>query len=288
MNFNRLYENLMRGTFDFPLQLYYVDRDFPRFTMPFHWHLEFEIVRVLKGKFELSLDGNTDLLEEGDCAWIGGGVVHGGTPQDDRTAYQCVIFDLQTLLNSPEICTRSLQHFFATAKGHTAILKKESPQADLIYRMIRVLEKREMGYDLTTVGMIWQLMGSLLSLPCGEENSFKNQQWVQRLKNVLTYIREHYDRTVRLDDLAQIAGMTPKYFCREFAAATGKTPIAYLNYYRIEQAAEKLQTSCEKITEIAISCGFNDMSYFSKSFTRQKGMSPSAYRKQGSGQNVRT
>ena len=280
MNFNELYEDIRRGTFDFPVQLYYVDKDFPRFEMSFHWHLEFEIVRVLRGVFELSLDGVPYSLHEGDCAWIGGGAVHGGTPQDDETVYQCIVFDLHALLGDPEICAKSMNGFFSVAKGHTSVLRKDTPQAELIDRIIQVLEKQETGYDLITVGLMWQMMGSLLSVPCGQENSFKNTQWMIRLKHVFTYIKEHYERAIKLSDLAELAGMTPKYFCRAFAGVTGKTPIAYLNYYRIEQAGEKLLTTYDSITEIAISCGFNDMSYFSKAFARQKGMSPSAYRKQ--------
>ena len=279
MNFNELYEDIRRGTFDFPVQLYLVDRDFPRFEMSFHWHLEFEMVRVLRGGFELSLDGTLCSLQEGDCAWIGGGVVHGGTPQDDETVYQCIVFDLHALLDDPAVCVRSMDAFFSQGKGHTAVLRKGSRQAELMEEIIAVLEQQEAGYDMITVGLIWQLMGSLLSVPADHESSFKNKQWMVRLKNVFTYMKDHYDRSIRLDDLAEIAGMTPKYFCRAFASVTGKTPISYLNYYRIEQAGEKLQTTYDSITDIAISCGFNDMSYFSKAFARQKGMSPSAYRK---------
>ena len=102
---------------------------------------------------------------------------------------------------------------------------------------------------------------------------------MRRLKNVFKYIKENYDKAVSLNDLADLADMCPRYFCRAFADVTGKTPIAYLNYYRIEQAGEKLLMSGDSITDIAISCGFNDMSYFAKIFSRQKGMAPSKYRK---------
>ena len=62
---------------------------------------------------------------------------------------------------------------------------------------------------------------------------------------------------------------------------TGKTPIEYLNYFRIEQAGEKLLLTEDSITEIALDCGFNAMRYFSKTFTRYKGVCPFAFRKGG-------
>ena len=60
---------------------------------------------------------------------------------------------------------------------------------------------------------------------------------------------------------------------------TGKTPIAYLNYYRIECAGELLKLTDKTVTEVAMSCGFNDMSYFSKQFKRYKNVSPLKYKK---------
>lgn len=55
-------------------------------------------------------------------------------------------------------------------------------------------------------------------------------------------------------------------------------PIAYLNYYRIECACERLTLTDKSVTEIAFACGFNDMSYFSRVFKQLKGTTPTAYR----------
>ncbi len=89
MNYSELHEYKKRGTFDFPIELYYVDENEPRYQMPLHWHLEYELILVLSGSFTLSLDGQIVELEKGDCAWIGDGVVHGGTP--NNCVYECVV-----------------------------------------------------------------------------------------------------------------------------------------------------------------------------------------------------
>ena len=64
------HENTARGTSGFPIELYYVDRSHPRYEMPFHWHLEHEIMLVLSGSFSLSVDGKTKTLHKGDTAII--------------------------------------------------------------------------------------------------------------------------------------------------------------------------------------------------------------------------
>lgn len=278
MNYSSLYENKKRGAFDFPIELYYVDENSPRYQMPLHWHLEYELITVLKGEFELSLDGKKTKLKSGDCAWIGDGVVHGGVPSD--CIYECVVFDLGTLLHDTPVCCESAAKFLRDENGYTCVFKKGTACAELADRIFETMEKEQVGYEWITVGLMWQLMGTLLFEKREKISRIsESRAQINRLKNVLTYIRDHYDSAVTLEELAQLAGMSPRYFCRAFSAVTGKTPIAYLNYYRIEIAGEKLLMTKNTVTDIALSCGFNDASYFSKMFQKQKGVSPVKYRK---------
>ena len=79
--------------------------------------------------------------------------------------------------------------------------------------------------------------------------------------------------------LADAAGLSAKYLCRIFSQLTGKSPVEYLNEYRIERACAMLSDTELSILDIGYSCGFNDQSYFIKTFKKQKGMTPGAYRK---------
>lgn len=275
VNYSSLYENKRRGTFDFPIELYRVDNSSPRYQMPLHWHLEYELILVRQGEFLLSLDGAGFPMEPGDCAWVGDGVIHGGTPHS--CVYECVVFDLGTLLQDTPVCSRSAGEFLAQENGCTGVFKKGGAQAGLALELVRAMEGGGPGYEWTTLGLMWQLMGSLLG---GGARAFsESREKTLRLKNVLTYIRDRFDSPITLGELAAVAGMNPKYFCRTFAQMTGRTPIDYLNYYRVEQAGERLAFTDRPVTEIAMNCGFNDMSYFSRVFSRYKGVTPSAYRK---------
>ena len=70
------------GTPDFPVEYYFVDSNHPRYTMAFHWHQEWELLRVLEGKFLLSLDDTTYTLSAGDAVLISPETLHGGEPED--------------------------------------------------------------------------------------------------------------------------------------------------------------------------------------------------------------
>ena len=278
MNYSLLHEDKKRGKFDFPIELYYVDSSYPRYHMPLHWHLEYELILVLSGKFRLSIDGKQYLLEAGDSAWISDGAIHGGEPED--CVYECVVFDLAALLRDTPLCTKSAGEFLTRSNSYTGRLEKGSAGAMLADKIFEVMEKEQKGYEWVTIGLLWQLMGNMLKSHSGETANYRqSRQQVTKLKAVLSYIRDNYDTQISLEELAKIAGMLPRYFCRAFYAMTGKTPIAYLNYYRVECAGEFLKLTDKTVTETAISCGFNDMSYFSKQFKRFKNMTPSQYRK---------
>ena len=72
--------------------------------------------------------------------------------------------------------------------------------------------------------------------------------------------------------------MSPKYLGSFFKNMTGKTPIEYLNEYRIEKASHMLKYTDMQVTDIAYSCGFSDLSYFIKTFKNIKGITPGKFR----------
>lgn len=278
MNYSSLHEDKKRGKFDFPIELYYVDSSYPRYQMPLHWHLEYELILVLSGRLHLSIDGKQYLLEAGDSAWISDGAIHGGEPEN--CVYECVVFDLAALLRDTPLCTKSAKEFLTHSSSYTGKLEKNSINAQLTDKIFEAMEKEQNGYEWVTVGLLWQLMGNMLKFHNNSSSNYnQSRQQITKMKAVLTYIRDNYETQITLEELAKIAGMSSRYFCRAFCAMTGKTPIAYLNYYRIECAGEFLKLTNKTVTEIAISCGFSDMSYFSKQFRRYKKLTPSQYRK---------
>jgi len=71
--------------------------------------------------------------------------------------------------------------------------------------------------------------------------------------------------------------MSAKYFCRFFKTVIHRTPIDYLNYYRVERASYLMETEDISVTEAAYRCGFNDSSYFVRVFKKYKNATPGKY-----------
>lgn len=277
-------ERVLRGTFDFPIELYYVDAAHPRYEMPFHWHMECELILVLRGGFSLSLGGENLLLGPGESAFVSPGVIHGGTPR--ACTYECIVFDMDRFLQDSTICRAR----YAAALGNGARIRTHftpgTPAGHIVDRLFETMEKEQPGYEFTTTGLLWEFIGTVLQqhLYIGPaEGERRGGRRSQQMKNVLLRIRKDYASPLTLKQLADEAGLAPQYFCRVFRQVTGRTPIDYLNYYRIECAAELLCATDDSVTDIALSCGFNDLSYFIRLFRQMKGTSAGQFRKRHRG-----
>lgn len=95
MKFLDYNENKRHGSSVFPIELYSVDNKHPQYIMPLHWHKEFEIIRILSGKFTVFLNNEKYILNQGDFLIISGGTLHRGEP--DSCVYECLVFDINML-----------------------------------------------------------------------------------------------------------------------------------------------------------------------------------------------
>jgi AraC family transcriptional regulator len=101
----------------------------------------------------------------------------------------------------------------------------------------------------------------------------------RKILQISEYIHANLDQSIKLADLADLAGMSQFHFSRMFKQSMGISPHQYLLQQRVEQAKQLLRQSKLAIAEIALQCGFNSQSHLSKHFREATGMTPSDYRK---------
>ena len=274
-------ELLQRGTYELPIELYPINSNHPKYEMAHHWHNEFEIIHIIKGKMKIRLNRREFDGMAGDIIFVNSQTVHGGNPVDCE--YECIVFD-NSIINTVD---KACGAFISDLIDHIIVVNDHFKKSDeRVYGVFLKLFKvmNEKGSYFEVMASLYELFGIILKDKCyksasglGEENSAGNA----KLKKVLTYIRQSYDAPLTLDKMADVAGMNPKYFCSFFKDMTKKSPVEYLNMYRIEKAARKLLSTDMSVTEIAFSCGFNDLSYFIKTFKKIKGITPNGFRKKG-------
>lgn len=280
MIYNELIE---RGTEHFPIELYLIDKNHPRYEMSSHWHNEIELIRVISGKLNVKLNANKYLAEENDIFFINPRTVHGATPVGD-CIYECIVMRFDMLNTEDEEC-----RFFIDCILNNQIIINEfnhnSPKtfSDAMNRIFDSMRAKSKGYKFSVISALYSLLCAVIDHKMYktislDEKLIENKN-ITKLKRALLFIRENYQKQITLQDMADKVNMSQKYFCLFFKEMTKKTPVEYLILYRIECAARKLRNSDSNVTEIALSCGFNDLSYFIKTFKNIKGVTPAKFRK---------
>jgi AraC family transcriptional regulator len=99
-----------------------------------------------------------------------------------------------------------------------------------------------------------------------------------RIMEVVRYVERHYAEPCSLRNLAVMAGLSRFHFLRLFRAATGVSPHQYIIALRLRAAAERLRSTAEPVTFIALDVGFNDLSHFNLLFRRSFGAAPREWR----------
>ena len=107
----------------------------------------------------------------------------------------------------------------------------------------------------------------------------KNEYLDREMDRAVTYFNENYNRDINIDAYAGSRGMSVSWFIRCFRKYTGQTPMQFILSIRINNAQILLETTQYSINEIASIVGYDNQLYFSRLFRKQKGCSPSEYRK---------
>lgn len=272
-------EQIQHRTGDFPLAYYPVDARHERYRMPMHWHREAEIIRVNRGRLALYIDNRALDLCAGDVALIGGGAIHGGEPEDCE--YGCVVFD-PGLLTREDACKRGMKPLL----GRNIHLRRADLTADpgfsrAVDALYDAVSAGVAGRELKIMGALFGFFGKLAEKRDDARTDVAAPRFghkAEQLKPALEYIETHYGQPITLEALARLTGLSPKYFCRFFRAIVHRSPIDYVNYYRVECASHFLTATDMTVAEIAQHCGYNDSSFFIKQFRKYKGTTPKQYR----------
>jgi AraC family transcriptional regulator len=109
-----------------------------------------------------------------------------------------------------------------------------------------------------------------------------------KLRRVSDYIEANLNSELRISNLARMADLTPSYFHRAFRAATGRTPLAFINQQRVRRAMELLARQDVSVSEACVRVGFVSPAHFTRVFRQATGVNPSQYRATGLGSSQMT
>jgi AraC family transcriptional regulator len=100
-----------------------------------------------------------------------------------------------------------------------------------------------------------------------------------RARRALAFIEEHLGSKITIGEMADLVALSKSHFCRAFKQSIGSCPMSYVAARRVERAKLMMTSSQERLSDIALACGFADQSHLNRYFRRVVGVSPGLWRR---------
>ena len=263
-----------------------VERHKTEFTYPLHRHREFELnfiehgagVRRIVGDsveeigdFELVLVGSEGLehvWEQGNCKSAD---IREITIQFSKDIFNENLLSKNQFVSIKKMLDKA-EHGLAFPLS--AIMKVYSALDTLAVekeKFVQFLKFLYILYELSMADGVKVLASSSFA------NTSRNKE-SRRVQKVKQYINDHYSEPLMLNDLADIAGMSPVAFSRFFRIRTNRTLSDYIADIRLGFAARLLVDTTKNKSEICYECGFNNLSNFNRTFKNKRGSTPREFR----------
>lgn len=246
-----------------------------------HWHEHLQFFYFTQGKALLRCNSKQIDITAGDLAIINSNELHYYESLCNNLSCYIIRVDLAFLFsNQVDSCqTKFLIPLSQNLISFHNLVRNDKEIISCIDKIIKEYFKKDLGFELAIKSYIYKLI--VLLIRKYVDKIFTHKEFdsrvsnLKRFNNILRYIEDNFTNQLTIGELASMSNMSNYHFCRLFKQATGKSTIDYINGLRIEKAMLLLKQSDYNITEIALSCGFDDTNYFSRLFKKYKNTSPS-------------
>ncbi len=280
------------GNYEFPVHISLEKiQSYEQNSFPWHWHPEIELTWIMSGEIEYLVNDKKYLLKEGEGLFCNSNALHSGHMKNGINCdYLSVTFHPRFIYGYENSLLQIKYVDFITSNEdwHSLILKKDTDWHKNIIRQIQGIYQMSitppLDYELRMhliLTEIWQkLYQYYCSLPVSEH---RPQKHLTRLKEILSYVQEHYAQELTLDEIAEHVNICKSECCRFFKKYMKMTIFDYILFLRVQNSLPLLREG-ESVTKIASMTGFSTPAYYGQIFKRYMGCSPSHYRKEHMGE----
>ncbi|MCS5489458.1 AraC family transcriptional regulator [Algoriphagus limi] len=262
----------------------------PFFDVNWHFHSEYQLFVVLKGRGTRFIGDHMQAFREGDMVFTGPNLPHlwkndkeYHDPKNGLGTHGIVIYLPDNFLNQSvfsleefegiaQMLKKSERGIEVTGKTNQLIteMMKEMLHLKGTQRIIQLLKILELMVDSPDCRLITN---------AGYINSNKESE-KDRMGQVYEYVMQNFQGKVSLKEAARISNLSQSAFSRYFKSRVNKTFSEFLTEVRISHACKLLHESDLNISEIAYECGFFTLSNFNRLFKERMNQTPQEYRKE--------
>jgi len=256
----------------------------PHLSDTFLWHLhpEYEIVYVEAAGGTRHVGDHISKYEGSDLVFIGPNIPHLNFDYGVRTHCEQIVVQMKEnflgehFFNNPEIA--AIKQLFKRACYGLSFTGDTKLKVAAVLKELQGLNRFD---QLISLLQIFQVLATthdvvvLNDTPAANKTFEKHQK---RMNYIYKYIEDNYSANPDVNQLAQQVHLTTAAFCRYFKRQTKLTFTDFVNQYRISEA-KNLLLQDKTITETCYATGFEQLSYFNKTFKKLTGENPSAFKK---------
>ena len=259
----------------------------PFISTPLHYHSQYELVWIKEGYGIRTVGDCTESFAAGDMVlmcpnmphvWENDEAFYKGDPALRSDVY-VIHFHDDAVMHLNHICDMPFVK---------AVLKLSRRGVQIVGRtnqnVARIMEECQYAVGVKRIICFLQILSLVADggedlKPIASESflEYYDDMKSTRMRQVDEYIGENFGKKIVLDEIAGALCMSVSSFCRYFKEMTGTTFVNYLTDYRIKYAKRLLKERRLKIVSIAEITGFDDVSYFNRTFKRKTGMTPTEY-----------
>ena len=260
----------------------------PYFSTDFHFHEECQLVYVVSGSGTRIIGHSIERFEEGDLTFVGPNVPHVWYSESKPNEPACEAISLALYINPEAVCenltaladTMELRQFFRESERGIRICGEKKAFITNILKQMPNQQNRQVGILASFLQILDQLLDpkELVWLNVPDPISTYTSQTSGRVPKLMHFIQQNFKEDITLQQAASVAGLQIHSFCRFFKTLTNRTFSDFLNEVRIGFACKLLQQSDLPVTQIALECGYSNISYFNRCFKKINKISPKVYR----------
>ena len=229
------------------------------FSFPAHLHQCFEIICVLSGEMEITIDGKTDTFKKGEAAFIFPNQIH----------------ELKSFESKHILCIfspRLVQAYAAKITNKTPVKNKFYPDEHLIGE----LDKLNAASSIVKKGILYSLCGQFDD---ASKYTDKKADSGKLLHKIFSFVENHFADDCSLSKLAEVTTYDYSYLSRYFKKNIGMSFNSYVTHYRLSHACYLLENTRLSVAECAFESGFDSLRSFNRSFKENIKITPAQYRK---------
>ena len=288
--YENYHEEKSHGDLVFPYNTYLCSIPLDFSSVPLHWHDEMELIYIKKGQGVVTVDFRPYRVNERTLILILPGQLHSIEQyEDEKMEYENIIFHPDMLLSKgvdtcgTEFLKPLMRRKITVPTVFTPVYPYYTDVIAPIDACDEIGKTRPQGYELYIKSMLFQFFFILDNRCRNLTMPSENKKTLDKMKVVLKYVENHYAEKISIADIAKVAEFSESHFMRYFKETMGMSFVEYLKDYRLKMAARLLHGSESSILTISDEVGFENLSYFNRSFKQRYGVTPSQYRKNADG-----